>query len=558
MNDIKKLTIHTKQYNALFVEDDEKSRLELKGLLELFFKKVFVANNGQEGLEIYNSNFDDIDIVLTDIYMPILSGFDLIKEIRSINPLEYIVVVSAHQDINIYKSSLELGINDLLIKPIITTKVINILHKAVEYIKYIKKIEISSQTDTIKFADPNKNMFIDRLTSLDNKNKLDIYLHSSNSYHLILVNIDNFDLINCKYGYTTGDEIISKISEILNGINNKKSQLFRVVSDEFAFLFSQITENELKAFIINIIKTIENTNIGTNIDNFKLSCTIGVGHGRGDDILRKAHIAIKETRQIGKDKYGFYSSNSLLVNRREDNLKWLKKIKKVLKSDSIIPYYQPIINNKTGKVEGYEALARVLEMNRVSKPYYYLENAKLFQLLPHITKVMISKIFKNIKNKNLPIAINITQEDLADDSFITFVLNSSSQYNIKPSKIIFEIVESISLIEDNNIMKNISLLNNLGFKMAIDDFGTNHTNMQKLHNITIDYIKIDGYYIENLLNSKKIELVVESMLKCAKSMNAKVIAESVSSEKIYEKVKSMGIGYSQGYFTGKPSESILS
>jgi len=558
MNKIKKLTFHTKQYNVLYVEDDEKSRVELKALLELFFKKVFIANNGKDALEIYNTNLDDIDIIFTDIYMPVFSGFELIKEIRSINPLEYIIVITAHQDINTYKQSLELGINDILIKPIITTKMIDILHKAVDHIKYLKNIEITSQTDTMQIANSNKNIFIDKLTNLDNKNKLDIYLHSSNSYHLILVNIDNFDMINCQYGYTIGDEIIIKISEILNNINNANSKLFRVVSDEFVFLFSQITENELKTFVISIIKTIENTKIGTTIDDFKLSCTVGVEYGRGDDILRKAHIAIKEARQIGKDKYGFYSSNSLLKNRREDNLKWLRKIKKVLKNDAIIPYYQPIINNKTGKIETYEALARILEINRVSKPYYYLENAKLFQLLPDITKVMISKIFESINTKNLTIAINITQEDLADDSFITFVLNSSSKHGIKPSKIIFEIVESIYITEDTNILKNISLLNNFGFKIAIDDFGTNHTNMQKLHTLTIDYIKIDGYYIESLLQNQKTELLVESMLQCAKSMNAKVIAESVSNEELYEKVKSMGIEYSQGYFTGKPSEYILS
>ena len=557
MNEIKKLTFYTKQFAVLCVEDDEKSRLELKDLLELFFKKVYVSSNVQEALDIYNKYLDEINIVFTDIYMPVQCGFDLIKEIREINPLEYIIVVSAHQDINTYKKLLTLGINDILTKPIVTTQIIDILHKAIISIKYVKNIETASHTDVSQLTQSNKNIFKDKLTNLNNKNKLDIYLHSNNSYHLILVNIDNFDLINCKYGYTIGDEIIIKIADLLNNINSNNSKLFRVISDEFAFLFSKITEDELILFISNIIKTIENTKIDTNIDDFKLSCTVGIGNGKGEEILRKAHIAIKETRQIGKDKYGFYSNNSLLINRREHNLKWLKKIKKVLKNNAIIPYYQPIINNKTRKIETYEALARVLEMNRVSKPYYYLENAKLFQLLPDITKVMVSKVFKNMENKNLTVAINITQEDLSDNSFITYVLNTSSKYNIKPTQIIFEIIETISILEDDNIVKNISLLNSLGFQIAIDDFGTNHTNLQNLHYIKINYIKIDGYYIENLLTDKKAVIMVESMIKYAKSMHAKVIAESVSSKEIYEKVKSMGIEYSQGYCIGKPLESFL-
>jgi diguanylate cyclase (GGDEF)-like protein len=556
MNEIQKIALHTKKFNVLCAEDDIKCQLETKGLLELFFNNVYLATNGEEALELYNRYIDDIDIVFADVTMPILSGFDLVKEIRAINPLEYIVITSANQDLDTFRKSLELGINDILIKPIMTTKLIDILHKAITYINYIKNTETNSHTDNIHLSNSNKDIFIDRLTNLENKNKLDTYLQSNNSYHLILVNIDNFDLINCKYGYKVGDEVIVKISEILNSIKSENSKLFRVISDEFAFLFSQLTENELVGFISTIIQTIENTKIVTNIDDFVLSCTVGIGHGRGDDILRKAHIAIKETRQIGKDKYGFYSSNSLFIHKRDDNLKWLGKIKNILKNNAIIPYYQPIVNNKTGKTETFEALARMLEINRVNKPYYYLETAKLFQLLPDITKVMISKVFENLKSNDLNIAINITQEDLVDNSFISFVLHCSSKYNIKTSHIIFEIIETITTIEDDNIIKNISLLNNLGFKIAIDDFGTNHLNMQKLQTIKIDYIKIDGYYIENLLTDTKIQNIVESMIQFAKSIDAKVIAESVSSKEIYEKVKSMGIEYSQGYFIGKPTEFV--
>ncbi len=558
MNEIKKLTFYTKQFAVLCVEDDEKSRLELKDLLELFFKKVYVSSNVQEALDTYNKYLDEIDIVFTDIFIPTQYGFDLIKEIKDINPLEYIIIVSAHQDINTYKQLLALGINNIIIKPIITTQMIEILHKAVKYIKHIKNLEINPPSNTTQLELSNKDIFTDKLTNLNNKNKLDMYLQSNNAYHLILINIDNFDLINCKYGYSIGDEVITKISDLLNNINGNNSQLFRVISDEFAFLFSKISDVALELFIKNIIRTIEHTKINTHIDDFKLSCTVGIGHGKGEEILRKAHIAIKETRQIGKDKYGFYSNNSLLINRREHNLKWLKKIKKVLKEDAIIPYFQPIVNNKTNKIETYEALARVLEVNRISKPYYYLENAKLFQLLPDITKVMISKIFKYMEEKKNSVAINITQADLSDNSFITYLLNYSSKYNIKPSQIIFEIIETVSILEDDNIIKNISLLNSLGYKIAIDDFGTNHTNLQNLHNIKVDYIKIDGYYIENILVDKKAEIVVKSMIQYAKSMHAQVIAESVSSKEIYEKVKSMGIEYSQGYYIGKPSDGILS
>lgn len=556
MNNIKKLTLNTKKLNLLYIEEHKNPESNLKDILELLFNNVIISYHEQEALDIYSNNFDTIDIIFTEIFIPTVLNFNFINEIRTINPLAYIVIITEKEDLQTYKNGFEIGINDIFSKPIVADKMIHLLQKAIKYIDYLKKTHNSSHLKSIARQTTTEDFLIDSLTNLNNKNNLDRYLKSQNSYHLILINIDNFDTINSNYGYNIGDEVIVKISELLENINKENSLLFRVISDEFAFLLSDTSQNEIESFVIKIIQTIENNTVTTNLENFNLTCTIGIGHGKGDDILRKAHIAIKETREIGKEKYGFYSNNSILQNKRDDNLKWLNKIKNVLQNDTIIPYYQAIINNRTNEIETYEALARVLEMNRVNKPYYYLENAKLFQMIPDITKVMISKVFQIVNTLKYSIAINITQEDLQSDEFISYILTCSKKYNVNTSNIVFEILESISTAQNDTIFKNLSLLNHLGYKIAIDDFGTNHTNMQKFSKIQIDYIKIDDYYIENLLNNPKIEKMVESMIKYAKSMDAKVIAESVSSKEIFEKVKQMGIEYSQGYYIGKPLERI--
>ncbi len=553
MNDITKIKDNTKAYTALFVEDDEKSRLELYDLLTLFFRKVYIAKNGQDGLDMYNKYANSIDIVFTDIQMPIMSGFDMIKSIRDINFLQYIVVVSANQDLDTYKTLVKLGVNDILIKPIITNNIVDILQKAIMNIKKLKQINHPLNSNQI---DKNHNFFIDDLTNLKNKNKLDTLLNNNMLHQLILVNIDNFDSINCKYGYKTADEILVQIADLFNLLVNESCSLFRVVSDEFAFLFTQNSTEDVELFAKKIIINLDRFKIKTDVNDFNLSCTIGIGHGSGEDIIRKAHIAIKETRQIGKDKYGFYLNNSQLDQKRTNNLKWLYKIKEALKTDTIIPYYQPILNNTTKKVEQYEALARILEMNRVIKPSYFIENAKHFQLMPNITKVMISKIFETMKNNRYKVCINITYDDLCDKSFIAFVFEELRKYKINPSLIIFEILETISILADEMVIENITKLTNKGFKISIDDFGTNNSNLLNLHRLKIDYIKIDGLYIEDILINKKSENIVDTIIQYAKSLNAEIIAESVSSKEIFEKVKSMGIQYSQGYFIGKPSESF--
>lgn len=556
MSKYKDIISITKNLNVLCVDDEDDSNEQLKDLLLLFFNNIYTASNGMEALDIYSDNQKNIDIIFTDISMPDMDGIALTENIKSINPLQYIVTLSAHQDLQYYNKAINAGVNGMIIKPLTADKLINNISKALRQIAYINKLK--QQTNQIQPSEQSDLKVIDSITKLPNKTKLDSYLNTNTQYTAILVNIDNFDNINCTYGYHTGDQVLIEIANFLKSfVKNNEYRLFRVVSDEFVFLISNKQENkEIELFSKEVISSLESITINTDLDQFQLSCTIGISKGVGEDIIKQAHIAIKEAREIGKHKYYFYSNNSQIIQKRQNNLKWLSKIKKALKEDCLTPYYQTIIDNKNNKPVMYESLARVREMNRVVKPYYFIENAKLFKLMPNLGKTIIKKVFKYCANTEYKISINITDQDLNDENFTNSVLENTLKYSINPKNIIFEILENIITDKNKTIIKNIQKLKKNNFQIALDDFGTKEIIISNLHSIPIDYIKIDPSFIETIVENKKSQKVVKSIIKLANDLEAKTIAESVSSEAILKKVKELGVDYSQGFFIQQPKEFI--
>lgn len=557
MTNINEIKNATSRYTVLCVDDEEKSRVELEGLLKLFFKKVYTAANGKEALDIFYKNPDKIDIIFTDIFMPVMDGIEMTSNIKDSYPLQHIVSISAHQDPKLYVECINSGINGMIVKPITSTKIVEVLSKGINKLEYLKKKELinknSEVDDDIKIE---SDIYFDDITGLNNKHSLDRYLLGNKVYSVIIVNIDNFDQVNIKYGYKTGDQILKQLARVLKTTCSNEFKLFRIVSDEFAFLSSNNDQEKIVNLSKQIISTLENVKLPTDVDDIDISCTIGISFGSGQEVLRQAHIAVKEARQIGKEKFNFYSKNSHLKQKQENNIKWLKKIKKTLKEDCVIPYYQPIVDNKTEEVVMYESLARILEVNRVVKPYYFLENAKLFNLMPDITKLMIKNVFKYMEDKKIQFSINISEEDLLNNDFIQYIIETAQKYNLENQKIVFELHESVTTADNEEIIKNLKSLQKKGFKIAIDDFGSNNTNINILHSIDIEYIKIDSVLIENMLDDKKSMNIVKCIIDFAKSINAQTIAESVSSKKILTKVKELGIDYSQGYYIEKPKEFI--
>lgn len=394
----------------------------------------------------------------------------------------------------------------------------------------------------------------DPLTNLYNKSYLQTILKTQDDKTLILLNINNFSYINTAYGFDIGDEILINVSRILEN-NFEIDSLYKINSDEFALVFNKriaIAEKILEIqnfFMKNLI----------NIEKIKLNITFSYGAVSGkNNLLRKAASALKEAKENGKNRFEIFEQNSNEnYLKREAFINYTNLIKNALDNNQVVPFFQGIYDNNKNSITKYEALARIVLEDRIVSPYEFLEPAKLSGLLPEITKVMIDKTMKRMSNNTHEFSINITEDDLAEGYLNEYLDEKIALYKIDSKRVILEILEGVSSTGKKNHIKQLNLLKKSGFKIAIDDFGAEYSNFERILDLDIDYIKIDSKYIKDIDTNKRSYEIVKAISFFAKNVNIPCIAEFVHNESVQDFVKNLGINYSQGYYFSQPNKELI-
>lgn len=399
-----------------------------------------------------------------------------------------------------------------------------------------------------------KNFYTDRLTGLSNRYKLFDDLKNQNSANIAIINIDNFKHINDFYGEAFGDKVLNKFAnELLNLAFGLGYQAYRNHADEFSVVsFLDNTSGNNEEFVKNIknlLINIENSILTISQEEIHLGVTAGMALTTTD--LQLADIALKEARK-NKKEYMIYSDELSANKEYKNNLFWKEKIKKALNDDRIEVMYQPIFDNQTKTVTKYESLVRLIkEDGSVVTPYHFLDIAKQSRLYPKITKRVLEKVFKTLNQTTNTISVNITAEDILNSTTREFIYNQLKGFR-KSDQLIFELVESEGIESFDEVKHFIEKIKEHGCKIAIDDFGTGYSNFEYLLKLQADIIKIDGSLIKNIDTNQNSYNVVDSIATFAKKNGIKVVAEFVSNKEIMEKVNSLGIDYSQGYFIAEP------
>ena len=400
---------------------------------------------------------------------------------------------------------------------------------------------------------------IDILTDLPDNRMLIKKLQSSKSVTYFLLNIDNFSNINNAYGYEIGDALLSEVAKYLDMFKPKTAQMYRFCSDRFVLLDeNKLPEDEIKVVCESILSFFNQTEIYVDEDiATKVSFTIGVSQASGLINVTQAEWAMKETRKLQRSNYTIFNPSSSFVHKQQQNLVWMQKIKEAILDERIVAFYQPIVNNKSGKVEKYECLARIEDDDEIISPFHFLEAARLTGDTTYVTKAIITQSFKKFANTSYEFSINITSEDLGLNYLENFLLKQVNKCNIDPSRVVLEILEDISTIGDKNTLEQLHSLRMNGFQIAIDDFGTENSNFSRLLEIEPNYIKIDGAFIKNILTDEKSQIIVDAIIMVCRKRDIKIIAEYIHSQEVQNKVKELGIDYSQGFYFGAPSQKLL-
>jgi len=396
--------------------------------------------------------------------------------------------------------------------------------------------------------------YTDVLTGLPNKTSLQEQLQQGTFNTLLFLDINNFSYVNTAYGFTIGDEILKEVSYILKELY--PYALYRINADQFALRFEE--KKDIQAIYLTIKRVFSQRLIILKEVKVKVSFTYG-GVYSDRDVLKHAALALKKAKENGKNRLHIFNENIDSSTNRKEFIFMNNCIYKAFENDGFIPYFQGIYNNSQQEITKYEALIRLkTKEGEILTPYKFLDVAKLSGLLPELTHIMIDKTFAFMADKSYDFSINITEDDLNSHYLLEFLKEKQAEYGIAPYRITLEILEGVTAGGQKNNLQQLKDLKREGYKLAIDDFGAEYSNFERVLELDVDFIKIDARYIKNIDKDKKSYEIVKAIVNFANNMYITVVAEFVHSQSVQKIVQELGITYSQGYYFSEPSEKLLS
>ncbi|WAJ36377.1 EAL domain-containing protein [Pseudomonas sp. GOM7] len=411
-------------------------------------------------------------------------------------------------------------------------------------------------------------LYTDALTQLENRAKLLHDTHVPGRESLILVNIDAFKEINDFYGHQCGDNLLRELAEALSAFVARESAwsdcvLYKMPADEFAVRFPVPLDPDdlearmaaLAAFAGTQVFRWDGQEFGISVTQGAATSARGPHTANGAELLSCANIALKLARRQHRH-FGVYDPALRVREEYEHNLLWASLLRAGLQEDRVVPFFQPILNNHSGKVEKFECLVRLInEQGQAVSPGLFLDIAKKLRIYGQITRIMVDKSFAQFRDEPFDFSLNLSYEDLTDPATISFIRTRLKETGIGP-RVIFEILESEGIKNYDEVKSFIDDVKTFGARVAIDDFGAGYSNFEHLLRLGADIIKIDGSLIHNLDNDANARTITRGIVQFARKLRMQIVAEFVHSRSVQERVLHLGIDYSQGAWLGMPAAQL--
>ncbi len=426
--------------------------------------------------------------------------------------------------------------------------------------RLLSTLHAENETLTKSFKQCQEQMvrrhFIDPLTDLPNLYQLRSDLLDNDECTFVVINIDNFKLVDDFYGFIVGDYILEqtarKLVECAEGM-----QVYRMYGDEFAILLDTRKEfYALKEYLETLQERLKNLSFEYHGTTIYVDMTLASSaSSNAHNTFSKVGMALKYAKEMNLP-FWIYEDRMHFEHEYETNLKIAMKIRKAIESSGITPYFQPIVCNKTNKIVKFECLSRLVdERGNILPPKMFIDVAKTIKAYSQVTVSIIDKAFEIFKENDYDFSLNLSIEDIMNHEIYEFIIEKLRVSSFG-GRVTFELLESESVEDFKKVSRFITEIKRYGAKVAIDDFGSGFSNFSYLAEIDVDYIKIDGSLIANIDKNKNSELIAETIVGFAKKMGIETIAEYVHSSTVLSTVKALGIDYSQGYFIDEPMPQL--
>ncbi|PPS43939.1 EAL domain-containing protein [Chroococcidiopsis sp. TS-821] len=415
----------------------------------------------------------------------------------------------------------------------------------------------------------------DSLTGLVNRREFEQCLVSAlNSakneginHAVCYVDVDQFKIINDTCGHAAGDHLLRKVSNLFQNRLRKTDVLARLGGDEFGIIFYECSLEEATQITEALRQQLNEFPFIWKEKVFSVSASIGVVAINADtpdlaSVLSAADAACYAAKNKGRNRVNVYQPNDREIAQQRGEMQWVSQIPKALEENRFCLFYQEIAPLIGGNhQQHYEILLRLKDENgQIVPPMAFIPAAERYNLMHLIDRWVISTLFAHLAQSSTIddtiYAVNVSAASINDDSFIDFVQVQFAHYQIPPSSICFEITETLAIANLSQAVVFIQKLKNLGCYFALDDFGSGMSSFAYLKSLPVDYLKIDGSLVKDIVQDAIAYSMVEAISRVATVMELQTIAEFVENDAIQEKLRNLPVDYAQGYGISKPKPLV--
>jgi len=413
----------------------------------------------------------------------------------------------------------------------------------------------------------------DELTGLINRHEFEYRVksllstqNSDNQMHhaMCFMDLDQFKIINDSCGHIAGDELLRQLSKLLQETVRQTDTLARLGGDEFGLLMTHCSIEQAHRIATIILEKVQDFNFFWDNQSFRIGISIGlvpILHTiqAFDELLKQADSACYMAKDLGRNRVHVYSMDDSEMAQRHGEMQWTMRINNALDEHRFCLYAQPIISLGKDEKEHYELLIRMLDkQGDVIPPGAFLPAAERYNLIEKLDLWVIDNALSLLADNpdfmdNIHfISINLSGPSLTNEAMLTFIIDKLTKLKINPEKICFEVTETVAISNLNKAINFISMLKKMGCHFALDDFGSGLSSFGYLKNLPVDYLKIDGMFVKDMINDAINYAMVKSINEIGQVMGMKTIAEFVEDEPTRQILKKMGVNYAQGFGLGKP------
>jgi len=384
---------------------------------------------------------------------------------------------------------------------------------------------------------------------------------------LCYMDLDQFKVVNDTCGHIAGDELLRQLSHMLKSKLRETDTIARLGGDEFGVLLPGCSLKKAERLASKLRESVHEFNFTWDGKNFAVGVSIGVVPISIDtrdvaEALSAADVACYAAKENGRDCIHVYEADDDILQRKRSDMQWVNKIRQALKEDRFRLYQQPIVPvSRKGKVSAchHEVLLRMLdESGELIAPGQFMGAAEQFGLMLDIDKWVLRHAIDWLSAQRSAyqehrLAINLSGQSMSSKTFLDDVVTLLRASDVNLEQLCFEITETAAIADLGKATRFINALKNMGCEFALDDFGSGMSSFAYLKNLPVNYLKIDGSYVRDVVQNPVDRSMVEAVNQIGHAMGMKTIAEFVEDEATLGALAVIGVDYAQGYGIAKPA-----